>query len=526
MVCTQNKIDSNVTGLSFAEELCLGQLPYSVTPGDDLLSVWIPLDPNSYSNFGADVKTVARNPINASRQNKKGVVTDLDVSGEFEQDLTKTNLTQLLQGFFFADAHEKPTNQPISGAASAKVTLANYTSANQVNIASGDEVKFQVGHILKTSNNVVVANNQNDVVVTATAAGVLTTAANTFAAESIVQNVNKLETVGYQFAAGIATLSVSGAMVKLVRSSGSFTTLGLNVGEWIFIGGDSAVFNFVTGSNKPGYARIKSISATELSLDQCTWVPVTDAGAAKTIRIYFGAFLRNEKNPSLIKRRTYTLERTLGSDADGEQSEYLIGSVPNDFKLDVKAADKLMCNLSFVGQNNDLRTGLEGKRPGNRTATIAQEDAFNTSSDIVQCRLFIVNSSVITPTSLFGFISEGTIEIKNGIKGNKAIGKLGSFEMSTGNFEVSGSLKLYFSTVLAVEAIKANADVSFNFISARQNYGFIYDIPLLGLGGGRIDVKKDDPIMLPVTNAAAENSWGYTIASVHFGYLPNIAMPV
>jgi len=513
MTCEIKKIDSNTVGLAYAEESCLGILPGA----SEDEGVWYPLDPNSYADFGADYQMTARNPINDSRQRRKGVITGLEASGGFQQDLTQNNLTRLMQGFFFADAHERPNNAPINGVTAITSTVADIEASGVINVAAGKGALFSVGDLIKLSGFVNEANNIPIAMVTTIAADELTIDVTTTVVESYT--VGKLEVIGFDY--DDLQVAYSGGVLTLTSATG-FADQGYQVGEWIFVGGDTAAQQFA--NNSPGYARIEAVGANTLTLKEATWTPVTDTGTAKTVRIFSGVYIRNEKTTSLIKRRSYQIERTLGNDANGTQSEVLTGAVANEFTMSFDSADKIMCDLSFIAKDTDIRPGATGLKPGTRTAVLPNEDAFNTSNDVYQMRLF-VHGATPTPVSLFAYVMSGKITINNNASAQTAIGTLGAFEISVGDFEVSGSLEVYFASVAAVNAVKANEDVGFNAILATKNTGMVYDIPLLSLGGGRVSVEKDQPIMLPLEKQAAENANGYTMSGTYFSYLPTVAMP-
>lgn len=504
----KNKVDSNVTGASFAEELTLKVLPDP--------AIWRNLEPNSYSDLGGDITNVARNPINASRQRQKGTVTDLDASGGFNSDYTRNNMQRLLQGFFFADAREKPSTHPLNGAqvVVSSTTVTDYVAAAGLGI-------FKAGQLILASGFGRSVNN-GLALVSAAVAGSVTVAGKALVVEAAPPFAAKVEVVGFQFAAGDAKLVVTGTSVQLQSAAVNLTTLGLTPGEWVFIGGDATATQFTT--NAPGYGRIKSIAAAVIEFSETTFPAVSDVGAAKTIRMFYGIVIRNEKDPTLIKRRSYQIERTLGEDDDGTQAEYLIGAIANEFTLNVPMADKLNCDLSFVAMDNEFRTGEEGLKAGTRIA-IPGEDAYNTSSDIYRLRMNIVDPDEINNASLFGYITEATIGINNNVSPAKAVGVLGAFDANVGDFEFSGSVTAYFTTVAAVRAVRNNADVSLNMIAASDNAGFVFDAPLVGLGGGRLNVEKDNAIMLPLEAAGAENPLGYTALVTMFPYLPSVGMP-
>lgn len=501
-----NKIDSNETGLAYAEEATLKVLPG--TP------IWYPLEPNGYKDFGGQIATVARNPINPSRQRKKGVTTDLDASGGFMQDLTSGNSTRLMQGFFFADAREKASTEKL---AAVKIPLTSVDSVgNEYRAASGMGA-FLVGAIVFASGFTNTANNGLKYV-SASDSDSITVGAG-LVSEAAPPAAAKVETVGFRFAIASMSIALNGNMVRLNSSGTDLSTLGMIRGEWVFVGGDGAGASFV---NNRGFARVNVITPTYLEFDKTDWEGVVEAGTGITLSLFMGLVIRNENNPALIKRRTYNVERTLGNDGNGVMSEYLVGAVPNELMVNMPQADKVVLDMSFVALDNEQRTGLVGIKGGTRRV-LAPEDAYNTSNDFSRIKLASISETDSSPIPLFAYATELSLALNNNVTPNKAVAVLGAFDTTSGTFEVGGKITAYFSSIDAVKAVRDNADITLDVIMVKKNKGLLFDIPLLSLGDGRLNVEQDKPIMVPLENMAAESKFGHTLLFQSFAYLPALA---
>lgn len=500
-----NKIDSNVSGLRYAEESSLGVLPGTPT--------WFQLEPNSYKDFGGKISTTARNPISASRQRKKGVVTDLEANGGFNQDLTFGNTFRLLQSFFFAAAREKFNTQPLNGNA---VAVTSVTASSKI-FAAASGFSFLVNSLVFASGFNNATNNGLKVAAAATATAL--TVSDTCVDEASPPSTAKLEVCGYQFPAADASISMSGSLVRLNSAAITMTTLGLIAGEWIFLGSDTGTKAFV---NNTGWARISVIGSNYLEFDKVSWTAQAETSTGKTIQIFFGNVLKNESAANLITRRSVQLERTLGADANGTMSEYIVGAVANELTINCAMADKVSVDMGFIGIGNEQRTGTQGVKAGNRP-TLATYDAFNTSSDFSRIKLSLVDKTTANVTPLFAFGTELKLTIKNHVSPTKALGTLGAFDTSAGTFDVSGKITAYFADVTAVQSVRNNSDVTVDFVLAKNNTGLLIDVPLLALGDGRLAVDQDKPITLPLDLDAAESPLGHTLLAVSFPYLPTVA---
>lgn len=494
--CETKKIDSNVVGLNYAEEECLGVLP--TTPK------WQAVEPNSYSDFGGELSTASRSPISASRQNKKGAVTDLSAKAGFEIDFTQNALNDLLQGLFFADMRKK-VELPVSA-----VTATGFT------VTGGTAVK--TNDIVKATGFATPSLNKAYIVTGATATEI--------AVAGVAQKAEKgtLQVVGHSFGAGDLKFVVENNIYSIQSTAKNLTDLGLIAGEWIFVGGDDTNEQFA--NVKPFYARVDTITANKITFDNGTFPAnlASDNGAGKSIKVYLGTVIKNENDPAKIKRRSYTFERTLGKVAgtNQDQAEYVSGAVFGEFSFKASQGEFAKAELTFTATDSQYKTGTllsDGK-----LTSAKGESAFNTAVDMRAMRLYVVDTTKTVSAPLFAYLTELSLEVSNNLSENKALGVLGAMDVSAGNFEVKGSTTAYFATTEAQQAVRNYSDVGLTSVFAKENAGFVFDIPLLGLGGGQNSVEKDNPITTSLEIEGAENKNGYTLMYVTFPHLPTVAM--
>ncbi|QDP53457.1 MAG: hypothetical protein GOVbin4933_3 [Prokaryotic dsDNA virus sp.] len=500
-----DKIDSNVTGLRYCVETSLG------TAG----SIWYPLDPNSYNDFGGNFTKTSRTPINNKRSRYKGVLTDLESAGGFNIDMTQDNIQNLFQGFIFDEFVEKGLQEPTG------VTATQYTVADESDFAAND---------LILASGFSTSGNNGLKAVTSVSAGAVLCSGLTL--EASPPSGAKITRVGHQFASGDCEIDASGTLPTITTTTKDLTELGLIDGEMIYIGGDTAATEFGTATDN-GWCRVRTTNdANTITLDKASGTMVTDAGGSKTIQLFFGRTLKNQEGTA-ITRTTYQLERTLGAPDDAspsnEQSEYIVGAVPNELTMAIDTADKVMVDMGFMGTNYETRDATTGVKSGTRPAlSTVSSKAFNTSTHVTRIRMGLASNTNEYVDALFAYVTEVRLSISNNITMNKAVGTIGAFEATAGTFEVGGNVTAYFQNTDALDALRANSDVTVDFAVVKDNAGFAIDLPLLALDDGRLNVELNQAVTIPLGLMAADGgdvnaALAHTICMSFYDYLPDAA---
>jgi hypothetical protein len=394
------------------------------------------------------------------------------------------------------------------------------------------------GSVLYARGYGATANNGRKTVASVTESKIVVT--TDLVAEATPPVGARLKVVGHAFEPGDLVMAVQLAEDETVSGftlemeDATLLPYDLVPGAWIFIGGDQpdTFFEDADGARTGGYARIGvdgvSDDGKTITFDKSTFPPEDNLGADKGVVIYFGDVIKNEEDPDLIVRFSSVMERTLGRDADGMQSEYLTGSVASEMTWNSPLANLVNIDMAYICQKTGLRKGVDGplfRRAGNTAAKALNEEAFNTSSNVYRLRMAMIDPNTMNPSPMFARVTEWSGSINNNVTSSKAQGVLGGFETTVGNFDNDIELTAYFSTVDVIHAVKCNWDVTFDAIYAKANAGVYYDVPLVSLGGGRLDIEQDAAIMVPLTAAAAESPFGHTALIGWFDYLPNAAMP-
>lgn len=504
-MATPATIPSNSTSLYKARETVPGAIPQSAT--------WYEKEPNEYGDMGSTYNKVGRQPINASRQVGKRTVVGYDANAGYTSDMTPSNLMQEIEEFCFANARRKKE------LAVTAVTATGYEVGTD-----GDE--FAAGTLIFVSGCTNPANNGLHVVGNGSAVDEVV-AAGTVAEAGVTA---KLVEVGFEFAAGDASVVIVNGRAGIAATAKSLTDFGLIPGEVVYLGGDGIAYSFAN-QNCRGYARVFSVTDDQIIFDKTDAQFAVDNGAGKTVRLFFGRVVKNEAEGALQKTFTSSFRRSLGvanTDAPNVvQSQVITGCTANELTITLPEEEKLTCDVAYMGReellfDNDALVDATGEiRP------VTEADAFNSTRDLVRMNMFVINPNK-TLSPIFAAFTEGELNINNNNSNRKALGHFGTYDVTPGTFEVSGSLTAYFTSVDELRAVKENKDITLLCALYSNNAGVAIDIPLLDISTDGLAVELNEPITMPIDKMASRGrkynaNMDHTILFVFFDYLPAVA---
>lgn len=521
MTCptTPLKIDSNAVSTRYAFEVCIGELPGEDGSNFAVDAIGIPeeelgataptfhlTEPNSFGDFGPNFSNTERRPITDTAQIEKGVRTDLDATANFQVDLTGDNFERLAPTFFFAGYRRQP-----QFGRSSQETITGVAS----NVISGTGIDA-----LFTASDLIILRRfsdvEDDVLRTVSAVGTGTITVSGTLADQTPATDAYVKRVGVASAAGDLDVDVTGAFPALTSTTLDFTTLGLVEGQWLYIGEGVSSSNSFTNAVNNGYVRVRSVAANRLELDKTQNVMVDEANTTQTVRLYFSDLIRNEPTSDLIVRNTVQIERSLG----GAGFEYTVGCFANTLAINLTGQDKVTIDLGFLALDTTYNAD-NARKVGTFPVIDTDNEAFNTVSDFARIRLARKDSF---NTALNSFLTEATINVSNSGTAAKALGVLGAFEITRGFFTVGGNITAYFNDIASVQAVRENADVTFDFTLAKSNRAWVFDIPLVALGDGRLQVEQDTEIRIPLSfQAGRDTELLVTMIACYFPYVPNAA---
>lgn len=465
-------------------------------------SGWIQLQPNpgGIQDWQPRLKTVERNPLSKYASREKGDNVGLDAEPKLVHDLTKELIDTFAGGMYRSVArHPGGTNQSffrptavVDGGASPD----EYTVSANGNLAAGILI-----YARGFSN---AANNGLKVVVATSSATAIKVATGSLVAETPPANAT-LEVAGVQGETSDIAIDASG---NLTSTSLDFSTLGLQVGMWIKIGG-TAPNTFFATTTYNGWARITAIAANLLTLERRSWtVGSADNGSGKTIQLFLPRYFRNQSIDSDdYLTPTYHGElEDIGAAADNTVPTYTYvkGMALKTMELDAPLEDKIVCTASFVALDipDPVLTASRVPGPGSAYAPLAAA-LIDTATDLEFVKLTDSSGNLVTE------INSWKLTLEHSTKGRKAHGTFGSIDHTYGKYEPTVTMEAYFSDYDQIKALRDNRDMSWAACLVNHQVGLVFDLPYVALRGGSKTYAANEPVMIsteisgfrdPITN--------------------------
>ncbi len=477
--------DAVRTQIGIVEEVTMGTTP--ATPAFETLRVTIP-------NLAGSKDAKVSNELAADRRIKDRITVGFTSGGDIAQEVSYGAQDTVLRGAMFSDWNYAPVRDN-NGTPDSIIT--DVTATDTTVLASAG-TKFNTGtvapgHLVRTSGFTNSGNNALRRAGAGTTTTDLKLAGGTI--EAAPPGTARVKVIGFEGAAGDLVATSTG----ISSTALDFTTLGLAVGMWVWVGGPIAGQQFIVPA-VGGWCRISVIAANLLTFDvrPSTWG--ADAGTAKTVRVYFGDYMREGTT-----RRSYTVEQQF-QDLTIPTFEYYKGMVPTMFEMDMKSQDIMTCKTTFMGLT--IADPNSSRFAGATDVAAPTNDVINTSDN--------VGSILVNGVTLAGnFLTSFTMVIDNMGRRNSAIGSRYSVNIKAGRANISGKLEMYYddSTILAFIRASTAVGIFVPVLDPTGTKAMLFDMPKVKLGDGSPTVPGiDTDRMLPTDYQALKHgTLGYEL---------------
>lgn len=450
--------DAVRTQIGIVEEVVAGTTP--ATPAFETLRVTVPtLASAKQSKVSAELRS--------DRRIIDRITVGFQAGGDIEQEVSYGAIDTQIRGGMCSEWNYMPIRYN-NGTADSIITDASATDIT-VLASAGTAVNsgtFAPGHLIRTSGFTNALNNALRRAGAGTTATDLKLAGG--AVEAAPPAAARCKAIGFEGAAGDLTATATG----LGSTALDFTSLSMAAGQWVWVGGPIVGQQFATAADL-GWARIAvgGITATALNFDILPAGWGVDAGAAKTIRVYFGDYIREGTT-----KRAYTIEQQF-QDLVTPTYEYYKGMTPTLLEFDVKSQDILKGKTTFMGLSITDPSAV--RFTGATDVAAPTNDVMNASDNVGSV---LVNGVTVGSN----YVTSLVLTVDNNGRRVNAIGSKFSAAIRLGRANITGKIEMYYDDPTILVMIRNSTATSFYFPISDPGgtKAYLFDNPRIKFGDG------------------------------------------
>jgi len=483
--------DSNRTQIGIIEETT-----FNTTPNNPAFQT---LRTTGHPNFGYNPLTRVSNEIRSDRQIPDMIFVGSESGGDINFELSVQALDTILEGALFNDWI---VNATLVNAGSGDV-IETVTEADDTYTVASGGASFPANGLIYASGFTESTNNGLKEVVSSTETTIVI---DNGCSDETPPAGARIRLVGLQGESGDITAHFGVKTFEIRSTLLDFTDFPIAAGDWIKIGGTAPGTYFDTAAIN-GWAKVASVSATEIALSVAPTSSIVDTGTGKTIQIFFGDKITNGTT-----KKSYSIERQY-LDHSPPTYEVFTGMTVNTFQFQAQPQEIMTASASFMGKEAAASTS---RISGATSLPTTTNDLLNTSSHVG--RIAEAGAAVGSPN----YVIEASIQINNNLRRVNAIGEVGAIAINAGRCNVSGNLNTYFGDLTLYNKLLNNTATSYDLRVGRDNKHVIIDLPRIKFSSGSPEVSGPDtdiPLNLGF-QAMRDPTLGYTIKVQQFHYVP------